>query len=91
MFHIETLQNQWLIEALIGGAALLLGVVLWYFAEWRPRHAENGKRTHEEYEINGVVGAGKSPLPGIIVFIYVGTVVCAVAYLIAKVLNPPNW
>ena len=91
MFRIEILQNQWLIEALIGGAALLLGVTLWYVAEWRPRRTENGKRAQPEYEVNGDVGPGSSPLPGIIVFIYVGTAVCAVAYLIAKALNPPNW
>ena len=91
MYHIEILQNQWLIEALIGGAALMLGFTLWYVSGWRPRRLENGKRTQSGYEVNGDAGPGNSPLPGIIAFIYGGTVICAVAYLIAKALNPPNW
>lgn len=87
MFRIDVLQNQWLVEALIGGAAFLLVFILWYAAQWRPRRSDSTPWPRAEYEVHG----GNAPLPGIIIFIYVGAVVCAVVYLIARAFNPPNW
>ena len=91
MFHIEVLQNQWLVEALIGGVAFLLVCILWYAAQWRPRRSDSAVPPRAEYEVNGDGASGKAPFPGIIIFIYVGTAVCAVVYLIARAFNPPNW
>jgi len=91
MFRIEVLQNQWLVEALIGGTAFLLVFLLWYVAPWPPRRSGSANPSHKEHEVNGLAESGTSSLPGILLFIYAGTVVCAVAYLIARSFHPPNW
>jgi hypothetical protein len=90
MFRIDVLQNQWMVAALIGGTAFLLVFILWYAAQWRPRRTDSAQ-PRAEYEVNGESASGKASLPGIIIFIYVGTVICAIAYVIARSFNPPNW
>jgi len=79
MLRFDILQNQWLILALGGGAALVLAVVLSYLGFWRGSgHAD-------------ATPAGHGRLPWILILVYVATFVFAIAYVLARAVEPPNW
>lgn len=91
MLDLEIQRNQYLVLGIVGGMALVLGWVLAYVAMWRQRelggeetvaHA-SGKRT--------VLSWLHSFMPWVLVILYVGAVVYAVAYTYMTWKNPPNW
>jgi uncharacterized membrane protein len=92
MFGFDVLQSRWLWAALLGGTALVLGFVLSYFAFWRQREAaaidESGGSTDKQPGVWAWVG---SFVPWILVVVYVGFVIYAIAYTLAAAANPPNW
>ena len=83
MLHLDVLQNQWLILALVGGAAVLFAVILLFTALWRPRE--------EEDAAEGAGPVRRSFMPWVIVLLLGATAVFMAAYLLRAMLRPPNW
>ena len=81
MFRLDVLQNQWLILSLLGGVVVLLGVVLWYLAEWRLPDVESPSGAERR----------RRPMPWVLIVVYVGLVGFAIVYVWAKWQSPPNW
>jgi hypothetical protein len=83
MLRLDVLQNQWLIFALVGGAAIVFAVILLFMALWRPRE--------EEAAAEGAGPARRPFMPWLIILIFGATVVFAAAYVLRATLRPPNW
>lgn len=83
MLHLDVLQNQWLMFALVGGAAIVFAVILLFTALWRPRE--------EAAAAEGAGPARRSFMPWLIVLLFGATAAFAAAYVLRAVLRPPNW
>jgi putative exporter of polyketide antibiotics len=88
--YLDVLQNRWLILVLLGGTALVLGVVLAYMAIWRGRDVAPA----------GEDAAGAKPsarpwlrsfFPWVLVLTYAGMLAYVVIYTFVLASNPPNW
>jgi len=86
MFRLDVLQTQWLVFALAGGLALVLGLALFYLAMLRPR-ADDAAPAQPKAEPQSV----RSFLPSLLILTYVLVVVFAIVYTLAIVRHPPNW
>jgi len=84
MLQYNVLQNQWLMLALFGGAALVLVSVLGYLAMWRAREPEADQQPSFGRWL-------RSYLPWVLVLSYGGTVVDAVVYVLLRAHTPANW
>jgi heme/copper-type cytochrome/quinol oxidase subunit 2 len=84
MLHLDVLQNQWLIFALVGGAAIVFAMILLFTALWRPRE-------EEEAAAEGAEPVRRSFMPWVIILIFGATVVFMAAYAVRATLRPPNW
>jgi hypothetical protein len=92
MFGIDVLQYRWLWASLLGGAALVLGFVLSYFAFWRQREATAIDESVSSAGAQpGVWAWVRSFVPWILIVVYVGFVIYAIAYTLAVAASPPNW
>jgi len=83
MLHLDVLQNQWLIFALVGGTAILFAMILLFMALWQPREEE------EAAEEAGP--ARRSFMPWVIILLFGATAAFMAAYLLRAALRPPNW
>ena len=88
MFRLDVMQNQWLILALVGGAAMVLAFVLCYQASWRQRQRVIEYRNDADSN-NWRFSFEHMPW-GLMLF-YISTLVFEVTYVIWSVLDPPNW
>lgn len=93
----NVLQERWLMWALIGGSAVVLGFILAYLAIWRGRAAEGqapaaatspAARALAQRSFFGWVG---SFVPWLLIVVIVGLLVYAVVYTISRMFYPPNW
>ncbi|MGD1002194.1 MAG: hypothetical protein ABSA67_16020 [Candidatus Brocadiia bacterium] len=84
MLHLDVLQNQWLIFALVGGAAIVFAMILLFTALWRPRE-------EEEAAAEGAEPARRSFMPWVLILLFGATGVFMVAYTVRAALRPPNW
>jgi heme A synthase len=90
---IEIRQYQWLILALVGGASLILSLVLAYLALWRRREGvvEEGPERPEQASKGPTRGWLRSFLPWILIVTYVGLLSWGLAYTLWVARHPPNW
>jgi H+/Cl- antiporter ClcA len=84
MLHLDVLQNQWLILALVGGAAVLFAVILLFTALWRPRE-------EEESAAEGTEPVRRPFMPWLIILLFGATAVFMAVYVLRATLRPPNW
>jgi hypothetical protein len=82
MLHLDVLQNQWLMFALVGGAAILFAMILLFMALWRPR---------EEEAAEGAGPVRRSFMPWVVILLFGATAAFMAAYLLRAALRPPNW
>jgi fatty acid desaturase len=75
VFRLDVLQNQWLIFALVGGAAILFATILLLVALWRPR--DEVPRRHF--------------MPWLIILLFGCTLLFVAVYVARAILRPPNW
>lgn len=87
MFHLNVLQNKYVMLALIGGLMAVLMIVISYLAIWRPRR--NDAMASEDNP--DTVWVALRSVPWIIVVSYAGILIWGIIYTIAKAINPPNW
>jgi uncharacterized membrane protein len=82
MFRLDVLQNQWVILAVVGGAALLVAFWVTYQARWSvgARRPEDEASGHEQHR-----------MPRILVVAYVVIGAFVVIYTVMMIFNPPNW
>ncbi len=83
MLHLNVLQNQWLIFALVGGAAIVIATILLFMAFWQPRE--------EEEAPEAAAPVRRSFMPWVIILIFGATAAFMAAYLLRAALRPPNW
>jgi hypothetical protein len=91
MFGIDVLQYRWLWASLLGGAALVMGFVLSYFAFWRQREAAIDESAPPAGAGPGAWAWLRSFVPWILAIVYAGFVIYAIVYTLAVAANPPNW
>ena len=84
MFRLDVLQNQWLVFAMAGGAAIVLGIVLFSLAMRRPR-VEGGASPPRKS------GSWLSGVPALLILVYAFVVVFALVYTARMIRQPPNW
>ena len=81
MFRLDVLQGQWLILAIVGGAALVLVFWVSYLARWsvstRRDKVDHG---HEQHR-----------MPLLLTLLYVAAAAFTVIYTVKMILKPPNW
>ena len=75
MLRLDVLQGQWLIFALLGGAAVLFATILLFVALWRPRDE----------------AARRSFVPWLIILLFASTLLFAAVYVTRAILQAPNW
>jgi hypothetical protein len=83
MLNLNVLQAQWVILALLGGAALALAVFLYYLTSGRSeKDKEVGPSTFLPtcYRI-----------PWILILLFVITAIYAIIYVYQRSSRPPNW
>jgi len=83
MLRLDVLQNQWLIFALVGGAAIVFAMILLFTALWQPRE--------EEDAAEGAGPVRRSFMPWVIILVFGATAVFMAAYVLRAILRPPNW
>ena len=83
MLRLDVLQNQWLIFALVGGAAIVFAMILLFTALWQPRE--------EEEAAEGAAPARRCFMPWVIILIFGATAAFMAAYALRAILRPPNW
>jgi hypothetical protein len=77
MLHLNVLQNQWIMLALVMGAVLILALALWLVAYWRPRDGETARH--------------RSPVPWILILTFAFCIIYVIVYTLMLAANPPNW
>ncbi len=88
MLEIGTLRAQWVLLALLGGAAVTLLMVLGYAAMWQPRR---DVEEDEPVPPRRRLAWWFRDVPWILILSYAVAVVFTVLYVSAKAANPPNW
>ena len=84
MLHLDVLQNQWLIFALVGGAGIVFAMILLFTALWRPREEEDASA-------EGAGPARRSFMPWVLILLFGATAVFMAVYTVRAILRPPNW
>jgi hypothetical protein len=90
MFRLNVLQNQWLMLALIGGLAMVLGLVLACMAFWRARRDETPSPQAGGGAAN-VPKPSRGSVPWVLIVAFVAMAAWAVIYVVRAAAYPPNW
>lgn len=92
MFRLNVLQNQWIILALAGGLALLLGLVLAYRALWKQRgDLVSAERVGQASRQRTAGPWLRTFMPWFLLVTYISALLFAVIYTLVMGYNPPNW
>jgi type II secretory pathway component PulM len=88
----SVMQNQWLFVILLGGAALLLSVILTYWAMWRPREEEREVAQKQDIrDLRSFVTWLRGVAPWAILLALIGTTAYALIHTTLAALKTPNW
>ena len=90
MYLLDVLHAQWIIIAVGGGLIVMLGVILFFYAGWRPKEVEemvhDPIRNRRDF-LRWLLGA----FPWILIVTILVILVWSFVYPIMKSGSPPNW
>ena len=91
MLRVDVLQNRLLILTVLGGIAVLLAVILFFIALWRPR-VEQETGIGERPPGKPRAGAWmRSYIPWLAIIGAIATLLFALAYTAGVIRKPPSW
>lgn len=91
MLYLYVLQNQWIVIAVLCGAALVLMMTLTYQALWLPRGVE--KRS-ERIKVRGptsLFACLRSFMPLVVMLLFLACIAFTVYEFVQSYRIPPNW